>query len=287
MKGLLLPAIPLSSSVFAMSGAQSPPPPQASLVVSNSPQRGVQTAVLVREPAADRLFRTAAPQPRPAAVACDLPGRRAPPAQPGAMSFRAMAAAALAESASMQASMQASGACPGIPVVRIVVGPQDQVVIPEYRINGGHDHKFETDPCEVELKGIIKPAEFFNTMVALNEALAPARTEPVDIALLASSLLVIPLIPWGVRHRQRKTQYKNLLLGFIDTWNAEHLGDGACARVVEAYCHARLVLLSIGCGSFWRCGGVASTHAIAVRACADREDVPATPLWSHPPNRAC
>jgi len=105
-----------------------------------------------------------------------------------------------------------------------IVTTKDRVIVPSYDINGGADTKFQTDPCDIDLKGIITPLEYFNAMTKINEAMSSARAKPVDTVLAATSMLVIPLIPWAIRHRKRKTKRKKILLDQVKIFNETHQG---------------------------------------------------------------
>eukprot|EP00750_Incisomonas_marina_P001144 INCI10947.1.p1 GENE.INCI10947.1~~INCI10947.1.p1 ORF type:complete len:174 (-),score=29.92 INCI10947.1:417-938(-) len=90
-----------------------------------------------------------------------------------------------------------------------MVGAEDRVVVPAYAINGGADIKWESDPCDLDLKGILSPQEYFTAITTLNEAVSHARAKPIDTVLAVSAgFLLLPLIPWAIRHRKHRTKHK-------------------------------------------------------------------------------
>ena len=40
-----------------------------------------------------------------------------------------------------------------------MVDPNDQIVVREYKVNAGYDVKFEADPCDGDLEGIVTTEE--------------------------------------------------------------------------------------------------------------------------------
>eukprot|EP00750_Incisomonas_marina_P019617 INCI3594.1.p1 GENE.INCI3594.1~~INCI3594.1.p1 ORF type:complete len:214 (-),score=54.51 INCI3594.1:357-998(-) len=113
-----------------------------------------------------------------------------------------------------------------------IVTAKDRIVIPEYMVNGGADVKWEPDPCDIDLKGIISPEEYFEEITAVNDAVAPARQKPGDLALAISAgfLMLIPLIPWGIRHRKRRTKHKKLLVEQMRIFNNKFAPRGVRMR---------------------------------------------------------
>ena len=112
-----------------------------------------------------------------------------------------------------------------------MVSDSDRIVIPEYMVNAGYDVKFEADPCELDLKGIISPDDYFAAITQLNEAISHARAKPIDFLLLATStILPFGLIAWAVRHRQHKTKHKKILLAELRRFNDAHVAEGLRLR---------------------------------------------------------
>ena len=112
-----------------------------------------------------------------------------------------------------------------------IVGSKDRIIVPEYMVNGGADVKWEADPCDMDLKGIISPQDYFNTITELNEATSHARAKPIDTALaIASGFLLFPLIPWAIRHRKHRTKHKKILVEQIQKFNDKWVSRGVRMR---------------------------------------------------------
>lgn len=111
------------------------------------------------------------------------------------------------------------------------VGDEDRIVVPEYMVNAGYDIKFESDPSDMDLKGIMTPNQFFKTITILNEALSHARAKPVDFFLLSTSTLIpFALIAWAVRHRKHRKKHKKILVDFLKRFNDTHASRGIRMR---------------------------------------------------------
>jgi hypothetical protein len=127
------------------------------------------------------------------------------------------------------------------------VSDDDRIIVPEYMCNAGANTKFEADPSDVDLKGIITPEAYFNSITELNEALSHARYRPIDFFLAGSAgLLPFMLIGWGVRHRKLRTKHKKILIDFMQKFNDVHAVKGArswhvCVCVRMCICVRRCV----------------------------------------------
>jgi len=98
-----------------------------------------------------------------------------------------------------------------------------KIKVPKRVCQGGFDEKFETDPYNVNLHGLMTATEYTDALTMLNERLKPARTKSVDTALLAASVLVVPLVVvWGARHGHLKKKHKRLLHEAILEFHEHH-----------------------------------------------------------------
>ena len=87
-----------------------------------------------------------------------------------------------------------------------------RIVIPQRCIQGGFDYKFETDPYNVELHGLLTEHQFTDAMSQINDKLKKARfNRTIDGALLVTGPLIVPLAIWGVRHGNQTKRRKRLL----------------------------------------------------------------------------
>ena len=112
-----------------------------------------------------------------------------------------------------------------------IVGVKDRIVIPEFMVNGGSDVKWEPDPCDIDLKGIVTPTEYFEEITAINSACAHARAKPVDLALaIGSGFCPLLLIPWGIRHRKMRTKHKKILVEQMRLFNNKFVDRGVRMR---------------------------------------------------------
>ena len=97
-------------------------------------------------------------------------------------------------------------------------------------MNDGNDIQWEADPCDLDLKGILTPQEYFSEISILNDMVSHAYAKPIDNILVVMSLLVFPLIPWGIRHRKRKTKHKKILISFLQQFNDKYQPRGVRMR---------------------------------------------------------
>jgi hypothetical protein len=82
--------------------------------------------------------------------------------------------------------------------------------------------KFESDPYEVELRGLLNPEQYTQAIDALNHRLRPSRSSVIDGMLLGAGVLMVPLAWWGLRHRNQTKRRKRLLKKAIDEFHGQH-----------------------------------------------------------------
>jgi len=97
-----------------------------------------------------------------------------------------------------------------------------RIVVPQRQVNGGFDLKFESDPYNMNLRGLLTEAEYTKLIDRLNDYIKPARATSLDAGLLATGMLMVPLALWGVRHKHQTRKRKRLLQDFIYEFNAHH-----------------------------------------------------------------
>eukprot|EP00542_Grammatophora_oceanica_P018386 CAMPEP_0194031608 /NCGR_PEP_ID=MMETSP0009_2-20130614/4747_1 /TAXON_ID=210454 /ORGANISM="Grammatophora oceanica, Strain CCMP 410" /LENGTH=217 /DNA_ID=CAMNT_0038671815 /DNA_START=48 /DNA_END=701 /DNA_ORIENTATION=+ len=100
--------------------------------------------------------------------------------------------------------------------------PRTRILVPSRAVNGGMDFKFETDPYDVKLHGIISPQQYTDVTTTLNDKMKPARSKNTDTVLLATGPLMIPLAIWGVRHGHQAKWRKRLLKEAIEEFNTNN-----------------------------------------------------------------
>lgn len=94
-----------------------------------------------------------------------------------------------------------------------------RLVVPKRMCQGGFDEKFEEDTYNLDLKGVISPAEYSLAVRRINERIKPARSKAIDGALLATGVLMVPLGLWGARRYSQAKRRKKLLLEAIREFN--------------------------------------------------------------------
>eukprot|EP00526_Cylindrotheca_closterium_P020929 CAMPEP_0113630218 /NCGR_PEP_ID=MMETSP0017_2-20120614/15697_1 /TAXON_ID=2856 /ORGANISM="Cylindrotheca closterium" /LENGTH=205 /DNA_ID=CAMNT_0000540667 /DNA_START=129 /DNA_END=746 /DNA_ORIENTATION=+ /assembly_acc=CAM_ASM_000147 len=80
--------------------------------------------------------------------------------------------------------------------------------------------KFEEDPYDVDLLGIMTNDEYTAAIQAINNLIKKARPGKVDGVLLATGALMVPLMIWGVRHSKQMKKRKKKLNQGIAEFNA-------------------------------------------------------------------
>ncbi|GMI37207.1 hypothetical protein TrRE_jg6188 [Triparma retinervis] len=84
------------------------------------------------------------------------------------------------------------------------------------------DEKFEKDPYDVELHGLLSDAEYEKSIEMVNEHMKPARAKAFDQAMFYGIGSVIFSAPCGYMHMKRKKKRKKLLLEAIGRFNAAY-----------------------------------------------------------------
>lgn len=95
-----------------------------------------------------------------------------------------------------------------------------RIVVPTRPCQGGLFEKFEEDPYDVELHGIMTNEEYTAAIQEINKLIKKARPGKLDGALLATGALMVPLMVWGVRHSSQMKKRKKQLNKGIDEFNA-------------------------------------------------------------------
>lgn len=89
-------------------------------------------------------------------------------------------------------------------------------------INMGSDIKFEDDPFNIRLYGIMDPFDYSNSIKKINDELEKCRANSIDHALLTAGPTIIPLIPWAIRQKIRKSKRREIIAKGVDNFNKEH-----------------------------------------------------------------
>lgn len=104
----------------------------------------------------------------------------------------------------------------------IQIRQRDRIVVPQRTVNGGFDFKFEVDPYNVKLHGLMTAAEYTTAISTINDYIKPARQTSGDTALILMGPLLLPLAVWGVRHSKLMKKRKRLLNVCIENFNNLH-----------------------------------------------------------------
>lgn len=99
------------------------------------------------------------------------------------------------------------------------------------------------------LHGLLTPTEYEREITMLNDEIKKARAKSLDVALLATGALLVPLAVWGVRHEKQGKRKRTLIeKGVLDfnermsmsgrnlqmIWNrAQYVGGGESFLTIE------------------------------------------------------
>lgn len=97
--------------------------------------------------------------------------------------------------------------------------PRRRIRVPTRQVQGGFEFKFETDPYDVKLHGMLSPQQYTDVVDRINQTIKPARSNSFDSALLAAGPLMVPLALWGARHGMQTKKRKRLLKQAIQEFN--------------------------------------------------------------------
>ena len=97
-----------------------------------------------------------------------------------------------------------------------------RIIVPQRQVQGGFDFKFETDPYDVKLHGIITQQQYTTAVSAVNKRLKRARAGTIDGVLLMTGPLILPLAVWGIRHRNQTKRRKQLLKKAMEEFHLQY-----------------------------------------------------------------
>ena len=93
--------------------------------------------------------------------------------------------------------------------------PKRKVIyVPTYSCNGGLDTKFNHYSRQAKpshLHNLLTPDEYEREITMLNEKIKKTRQKKLDIALLATGALMIPLAVWFPRHSKQEKRKRKLI----------------------------------------------------------------------------
>ena len=101
--------------------------------------------------------------------------------------------------------------------------------VPTYSCNGGLDTKFNPSPSQAKpshLFHLLTPDEYSAAIEALNDKIKRSRAKSLDVVLLATGPLLLPLALWGARHNQQAKRRKKLIEEGIWEFNRDMEGRG-------------------------------------------------------------
>lgn len=91
-------------------------------------------------------------------------------------------------------------------------------------INGGMDIKFEADPFNTTLHGILGADEYSAAMDDLNDRMRQCRSSYVDKSLLIAGPLLFPLIPFALRKKAKSKLRRRIITRFVNDFNRQYTG---------------------------------------------------------------
>lgn len=109
------------------------------------------------------------------------------------------------------------------------------IYVPTYSCNGGLDTKFNhfaryARPSN--LHGLLTEEEYEREIQTLNDKTKKARAKGVDVALLATGVLMVPLAVWGARHGRQAKRKRTLIEEGVWEFNERMGMDGKNVRMV-------------------------------------------------------
>jgi hypothetical protein len=104
-----------------------------------------------------------------------------------------------------------------------MAGIPDIIAVPMRHVNMGFDIKFEEDPFNVKLHGIITPREYTNVIAMINKALEDCRQSPTDQSLFFMGPALLPLIPWVMRNKKLKDMRRKIMKRVVGDFNNNYV----------------------------------------------------------------
>ena len=110
-----------------------------------------------------------------------------------------------------------------------------EIYVPTYSCNGGLDTKFNQFARHARpshLHGLLTTEEYEREITTLNDKIKKARAKSLDVALLASGVLMVPLALWGVRHGKQVKRKRNLIEVGVWEFNQRMSMDGRNLQMI-------------------------------------------------------
>jgi hypothetical protein len=116
------------------------------------------------------------------------------------------------------------------------IRPKRKVIyVPTYSCNGGLDTKFNQFARHAKpshLHGLLTTEEYEREITTLNDKIKKARAKSLDVALLASGALMVPLAMWGVRHGRQVKRKRALIEEGVWEFNQRMSMDGRRLQMI-------------------------------------------------------
>ncbi|KAL3816504.1 hypothetical protein ACHAXA_011309 [Cyclostephanos tholiformis] len=109
------------------------------------------------------------------------------------------------------------------------------ILVPTYSCNAGLDTKFNQFARHARpshLHGLLTAEEYEREIMTLNDKIKTARAKSIDVALLASGALMVPLALWGVRHGKQVKRKRRLIEEGVWEFNDRMTMDGRNLRMI-------------------------------------------------------
>ena len=114
--------------------------------------------------------------------------------------------------------------------------PKRKVIyVPTYSCNGGLDTKFNQYSRQAKpshLHNLLTPEEYEREITMLNEKIKKTRQKKLDIALLATGALMIPLALWFPRYAKQEKRKRKLIEEGVWEFNERMAMDNRSVRMV-------------------------------------------------------
>ncbi len=82
------------------------------------------------------------------------------------------------------------------------------------------------------LHGLLTATEYEREITTLNDKIKKARAKSLDVALLATGPLLLPLAVWGARHGQQVKRKRTLIENGVSDFNDRMSMDGRNLQMV-------------------------------------------------------
>jgi len=99
---------------------------------------------------------------------------------------------------------------------------KNRIEVEMHTVNLGVDIKFEDDPFNTTLYGIMSGEDYGTSIKKINYALLECRATKIDHALLLMGPMMLPLIPWSMRNKEKKKLRRKIMTQCVEEFNRDY-----------------------------------------------------------------